>query len=536
MRRPPSFLLGASLLLACLQPSWTNAQPPVEPNGATAEATTVAPQAEPTAEAPAAQAPVAPAAQANAAPSGSEALERARDHMERGQELYQQARFIEAAQEFQAAYDAQPFSAFLFNAGVAYDYQGEAGQAANYFQRYLERDPEAGDAAEVRARIARLRSGQTSQANQRAGQTQPDGSQVATSETTPTNNGDDDGFVHREAPSQEFKSLLSIRTSPAGATITLQKDGRPVGTGPSPYAETLEAGEYKLTISHPDYRTVEETVRIRPGKVYVVIVEMSQGKFLGYLRVITSIPGASVFIDNKAEGAVGRTPFQNVISTGTHKIWIDRPGYTPLEREVEVGVGEDVTVRVDLTRVDFGRVRVLSNVQGAEVYIDDERVGSVPYDGEVGAGEHIVRVESDGMKSWEESVAIQQGQLSRVRVTLRPAVGRGGAWVTSSLAVVSIAGGVVMGLLANGIQSDLEAARDNGTLASNDDRIFNGTLLSIGADIAFGVGAILGGLATYYFLRDPLPDSEGRVLEPVDWSFAPILTPDAAGGSAQWHF
>lgn len=36
----------------------------------------------------------------------------ARNHMERGRDFFAQARFTEAAQEFLAAYEVQPFSAF----------------------------------------------------------------------------------------------------------------------------------------------------------------------------------------------------------------------------------------------------------------------------------------------------------------------------------------------------------------------------------------------------------------------------------------
>ena len=61
------------------------------------------------------------------------AIELARQHMERGQALYLQARFEEAAAEFDAAYDAQPFSAFLYNAGVALERAGQPARAASYF-------------------------------------------------------------------------------------------------------------------------------------------------------------------------------------------------------------------------------------------------------------------------------------------------------------------------------------------------------------------------------------------------------------------
>ncbi len=340
------------------------------------------------------------------------------------------------------------------------------------------------------------------------------------------------------APAQDFKSLLSIRTNPAGAQVTLRQGDRVVSSGPSPFAFTVEQGDYRVVVEHPDYRRIETPVRVRPGKVYLIIVEMSQGEFLGFLRVVTDVPGAHVFIDDHAAGAVGTTPFQNAISTGTHKLWIERPGYLPVQRDVEVGVGEEVLVRTDLTRVDEGRIRVVSNVPGSEIYVDDRLVGTVPYEGDVSAGPHEVRVEADGMKDWEAQLNVRQGQVTPIRVRLKPAVGRGGAWTTAVMGALLVGGGVGMGVYADGLRSDLDAERLAGRLTSNDSRLSTGTWLAVGADISFGLGAALGLLSLYYFLRDPLPDSEATVLEPRDWAFSPYYDPRAraGGGTLRWSF
>jgi tetratricopeptide (TPR) repeat protein len=91
-------------------------------------------------------------------PEEQSSIERARDHMERGQALYLQARFEEAAAEFEAAYQAQAFSAFLYNAGVALERAGQTQRAIEFFEQYLSRDPDASDARPVRDRIARRRT------------------------------------------------------------------------------------------------------------------------------------------------------------------------------------------------------------------------------------------------------------------------------------------------------------------------------------------------------------------------------------------
>ncbi|MDQ3036921.1 MAG: tetratricopeptide repeat protein, partial [Myxococcota bacterium] len=99
-------------------------------------------------------APTPVAAQDEERPS----IEVARSRMEQGQAYYLQGRFGEAAAEFEAAYQAEPFSAFLYNAAVAYENAGQPSRALDFFQLYLERDPAAADRAAVEQRIAGLRA------------------------------------------------------------------------------------------------------------------------------------------------------------------------------------------------------------------------------------------------------------------------------------------------------------------------------------------------------------------------------------------
>ncbi|HBQ13089.1 MAG TPA: hypothetical protein DEF51_18780 [Myxococcales bacterium] len=485
---------------------------------------------------------------------GGSAIELARQHMERGQALYLQARFEEAAAEFDAAYDAQPFSAFLYNAGVALERAGQPARAASYFERYLSTDPSSADADAVRARIAELRA--AAAASEAAAQAPPEGEGTppegeATAEGPAQPEGAQPEVAQPEAAQpgaappetappetaqppeslEDFKSLLSVRTNPAGATIRVMDGDREVASGPTPFAQTLDEGRYHVIVEHPDFQTVEQDVRIDPGKVYVVIVEMSQGQFLGYLRVQSNVAGAQVFLDDREQGPRGQTPFETPIPIGTHQIWVERPGYQMEQSEVEVGIGEDLTVRLDLTRVDFGRLRVVANIEGARVIVDDLQVGVVPFEGQVSAGPHRVRVESDGMKAFEQQVTIRNGQLTPMRVRLRPGVDRGSAWVTTVFTALFIGGGVTLALIGNDFMSGLRAEQDAGRLTSDDPRIDQGLFLYIGADVAFGLSVILGGLALYYFVHDPLPPSEGSVREARDWAFAPMVDPVNGGAS-----
>lgn len=475
-------------------------------------------------------------------------IEIARSHMEQGQAYYLQGRFGEAAAEFEAAYEAEPFSAFLYNAAVAYENAGDAVRAVDFFQRYLERDPSAADRDGVQQRIERLTAAiDAARAAAAAAATPPPPADPGATGEPPTDPAAaaDPAAAPATEPAaqpigtpapppdalpQDFKSLVSVRTTPEGATVVVTGEGgTEVARGYSPFSYTLDQGSYHVRIEHPDFNVAEQDISVEPGKVYVVFANLSQGEFLGYLRVVTEPPGAQVFVDDREIGMRGQTPYESSYPVGTHHVWIERPGYAPVERDVEIALGAQVDLRVELERVAFGRLRVLSNLRGARVLVDGQQVGTVPYEGEVPAGARVVRVEGDGMKAFERTIEIQRGQLTPVRVRMRPDVGRGGAWVAGTFTLLAVGGGVAMAVFSDDLRQQVERARGLGTLASDDERLDQGFYLAIGADAAFGLAAILGILTVYYALYDPLPPSDGTALEPRDWAFAPVVDP--VGGS-----
>jgi len=84
-------------------------------------------------------------------------VEGARARFDEGTRLYSEGRFLEAAQAYEASYALSPRSATLLNIATSYERALELGRAADALDRYLAAEPSAPDAAEVRARAARLR-------------------------------------------------------------------------------------------------------------------------------------------------------------------------------------------------------------------------------------------------------------------------------------------------------------------------------------------------------------------------------------------
>jgi hypothetical protein len=110
-------------------------------------------------------------------PPGDEAgqLNEAKQHFERGKELFKSGAYDQAIQEFRTADQIKPSPILAYNIGLSYENLGRCKAAISYFQRYLREQPEADNRADTEQKIqdqnAKLARGEC--AGQRAGQPPP---------------------------------------------------------------------------------------------------------------------------------------------------------------------------------------------------------------------------------------------------------------------------------------------------------------------------------------------------------------------------
>ncbi len=449
-------------------------------------------------------------------------IDLAKVYMEEAQGHFLAERYNEAAITFMKAYSVVPFSAFLFNTAVAYEKIKMFKHSAEFFERYLDAEPEASDKEEILDRIADLK-----ERAEKEGIEEPpvpplpkvliekvecgaEGQPPCEAEALPT---------EHLSKSAEMKSLINIRTNPAGAAITITAyPDVEVATGTGPMVRTMEQGKYKITVEHPKFKTVDTMVDIAGGRIYVVVVEMSQGAFLGYLNVRTSRPGAAVFVDDKEAGSVGKTPLGLPIPKGKHVVWLELPGFKPVQEEVFVLLGEETTLKVVLERVDYGVLSVKANVDGSLIILDKnkDKKNFSPLSVELQPGSHHVQVKSKGMKPVKQSVTVEKGMQTTLLIRLNPKPKKTYAWISFGLMAAFLTAGGVLAHFAGVLHDEMERDKELGYLESGDGRINKGPGLAIGADVAFLFGGIMGALGIYYLVRDKLPDSETNLKGPTD--------------------
>jgi len=459
-------------------------------------------------------------------------LEAIRSEMDRGQSLFAAGNYAGAAEVFEAGYAAYPYSAFLFNAGVCYQKQNDVDRALAKFKEYVKVDPNAPDLTKVNQRIATLEAAKAAALAAAPVGEAGAGANAGAPASPPVLPSTDD--------QSSMKSLVMIETEPDGAPLRiyqrLEENARfTLGAADNPgWKEviathapanlTLDVGQYHIVVEKfRDFNVSEADMTVSPGHVHQLKANLSQGKFMAFLRVSSNVLGAHVWIDDKKKerSLWGDTPHGELVPGGKHDVLVESPGFEPFQSSVELEHGEQKELEVRLERVNYGVLRIDASAPVVTVHIDDQpkgvwRSGTQPLDVRFDSGAHWLTVESDGRKTFRGKVVVPRGQILPLHVKMIPKYPRGAAWTQAIIGAAFLGASIYAGAESNRLYNDLKSDNQNGSLESTDERATRGKWLAVGADAGFVIAGVLGGLATYNFIKDPLPESsasEDKLLE-----------------------
>jgi len=168
------------------------------------------------------------------------------------------------------------------------------------------------------------------------------------------------------------------------------------------------------------------------------------------LTIESTPTGARIFIDDRARGVQGTTPFRNYVKPGSHRVWVELDGYEPTDQTIEVQKATPFRMNVQLSQVqNRGWLFVDATVIDARVYIDGKNVGLTPFQAPLayGAGPHQIVVEREGYTRYASQIKVEKGRLARVDAhlvqtsansTWRSPLG----WTLNVVGFLAIAGGV----------------------------------------------------------------------------------------------
>jgi len=139
------------------------------------------------------------------------------------------------------------------------------------------------------------------------------------------------------------------------------------------------------------------------------------------LVVIESVPqGAHIYIDDKKGEPLGRTPWNGTLE-GEHSVFLEAPGYKPVEHKITAASDRMVNLVVGLAEEDYlGWIDIRANVPGANIYIDDKVAvfRRTPYSGNIKPGKHKIWVTKEGYDEFVTEIEIIPGETHEVRAEL----------------------------------------------------------------------------------------------------------------------
>ena len=186
---------------------------------------------------------------------------------------------------------------------------------------------------------------------------------------------------------------------------------------------TAKYADY-LKISHPDFSSIEFTLPydLKPKCGYeMTLVNKSPNiDKNNYLIIKADQQNAEIYIDDEL---MGTGYASKVVSIGEeHRYKVSCDDYFPKEGLVYFDEREDKEISVDL-EPNFGYITIKSEPSGAEIYIDDQIVGTTPYLSEqIQLGRRRIELKKMGYEPFAKVVTIKSDEdenklLENVKLT-----------------------------------------------------------------------------------------------------------------------
>lgn len=104
---------------------------------------------------------------------------------------------------------------------------------------------------------------------------------------------------------------------------------------------------------------------------------------------------------------VGNAPVTIEIRSGTYQLTVSAPGYRTLETPIRIERNGNYKAQLE---ADSVALVVRSPVNGAEVYLDDRRIGTTPFKGDIPRGYYLLSVRAPGYESYEIKLDARNAQ------------------------------------------------------------------------------------------------------------------------------
>ena len=231
----------------------------------------------------------------------------------------------------------------------------------------------------------------------------------------------------RDRPDEEPRPSsipINIESVPPGATVFLDSTASP-SLGTTPLANVrVPSGDHTFIFQLTNHEEVSLRVSVRRRRETFRVVLRA----LGVIEISAGNPGANgatARVDGRmvGQGPLGSMPVRVTdLQPGHHQVRVEREGYVPFERWVDVSGVQVARIAAMLERAapDTGSILV-SGPDGAPVFLDGTPRGVAPtVIDNVTVGAHAVEVRAPGEPPFLREVTVLAGQRATVAPLVAP--------------------------------------------------------------------------------------------------------------------
>jgi hypothetical protein len=194
---------------------------------------------------------------------------------------------------------------------------------------------------------------------------------------------------------RQYEVMVSIDSKPQGAKLFINEQER----GVTPMRLALEPDSYSLKLELGGYNTLTTNIDVIKDNENYSFDLTNRDNAVS----ITTIPdGADVYIDGVHVGKSNlkyKRDLENI-----HKVKAVLPGFTAQERIVDFSRERDIIFNLEKS---FFSISVISEPEGAVLYIDEDYKGQTPLKVELPEGDHDFRLVLSGRKSILRKMKVQ---------------------------------------------------------------------------------------------------------------------------------
>lgn len=216
---------------------------------------------------------------------------------------------------------------------------------------------------------------------------------------------------------------LTVESDVDGATVRV--NGIERGSVPCT-VDRIPGGEVTVELHAEGYLPLSNKMRLAAGEVQKIKLPMTP--LPAGLRIVSIPDKARVYVNNEPRG---QTPLElNEMSPGKYRVRVEKEGYDPNARDIELGRGVRKSEEFRLSS-NTGRIELISEPDRVTVYLDGRKVGETRAKADattniseplgidpIPAGEHELRLVRKGYAESKQTVQVVLGQTLPLSVKL----------------------------------------------------------------------------------------------------------------------